>query len=82
MVSFSPGQLAMTGLHKGRYMKPASSDSDDKTMKLHAPDSADDFEQARADTIKMLVNYKLDSTIDHRLWEQVVLSEKDEKNMS
>jgi hypothetical protein len=51
----------MTGLHKGRYLKTASSDSDDKTLKVHAPDSADDFEAAKADTVNMLVNHKFDT---------------------
>lgn len=68
----------MTGLHKGRYLKTASSDSDDKTLKVHAPDSADDFEAAKADTVNMLVNHKFDTQIDERLWHQCILSDKEE----
>lgn len=62
---FNKGQLAMIGLHKGRYLKPESSDSEDLAAEqVHAPDSADDFIEAKKATAKMLINHEFKTDMD------------------
>ena len=53
----------MIGLHKGRYLKAASSESDN-TPQVFAPDSADDIEEAKRHTCLMLLNHEFKTEID------------------
>lgn len=74
---FDKGQLAMLGLHRWRYLKTASSDTQEELVR--APDSESSFEETSKSVIKSLHGYTFDNEMDKKLWEHCVLGPKDKK---
>lgn len=64
----------MIGLHKERYLKPVSSESEEDPV--HAPDSEDNFEEAERYTCEMLQGYQITCDIDKKLWSHCILGPK------
>lgn len=65
----------MTGLHKWRYLRPATSESEEDLVR--APDSNSSFDEAMTQTCNQLMHGSFKSAMDQRLWNQVVLKPKD-----
>lgn len=59
------------GLHRLRYIKTASSSSEEEPV--IAPDSEENFEEAVRKTTEQMIGYQFSGEIDQRLWDNVVL---------
>ena len=61
----------MAGLHRMRYLKTVSSDSEQEA--LRAPDSEGNCAEAVRITSEHLIGYECKTELDKKIWESVVL---------
>jgi len=75
---FNNSQRALLSLHKFRYLKPGSSESDEPVIQF--PNSSDDEQVTSKKMCKLLDNYITKQDIDKKIWQNALLPPKAETN--